>query len=80
MKRFLKEHNITIEMAEGDEEILKQHTVDYIGFSYYMSIAASTDPEHLAKSKGNLLGGVKIRTCNRLNGAGRSTLKGCALP
>ncbi|MBJ3801647.1 MULTISPECIES: aryl-phospho-beta-d-glucosidase [Bacillus] len=59
MKRYLAENNIEIEMAEGDEELLKEHTVDYIGFSYYMSMAASTDPEELAKSGGNLLGGVK---------------------
>lgn len=59
MKRYLAENNIEIEMAEGDEELLKEHTVDYIGFSYYMSMAASTDPQELAKSGGNLLGGVK---------------------
>ncbi|MGM9926438.1 MAG: glycoside hydrolase family 1 protein [Bacillus sp. (in: firmicutes)] len=59
LKRFLRENNITIEMAEGDEEILKEHTVDYIGFSYYMTFVASTDPEALEKAKGNLLDGVK---------------------
>nr|AFS64714.1 beta-glucosidase [Bacillus amyloliquefaciens] len=59
MKRFFKENGITIEMKEGDEALLKEHTVDYIGFSYYMSMTASTAPEDLAQSKGNLLGGVK---------------------
>ncbi|KXZ13087.1 6-phospho-beta-glucosidase [Bacillus nakamurai] len=59
MKRFFKENGITIEMKDGDEALLKEHTVDYIGFSYYMSMTASTDPEHLAQSEGNLLGGVK---------------------
>ncbi|MGW8264027.1 family 1 glycosylhydrolase, partial [Bacillus sp. LR--39] len=37
----------------------KENTVDYIGFSYYMSMVASTSPEDLAKTEGNLLGGVK---------------------
>ncbi len=59
MKRFFKENGIAIEMAEGDEDILKENTVDYIGFSYYMSMVASTNPEDLAKTGGNLLGGVK---------------------
>ncbi|KAA6449970.1 6-phospho-beta-glucosidase [Bacillus atrophaeus] len=59
MKRFFKENEISIEMHPGDEKLLKEHTVDYIGFSYYMSMTASTDPEDLAKSGGNLLGGVK---------------------
>ncbi|WP_219191868.1 glycoside hydrolase family 1 protein [Bacillus paralicheniformis] len=59
MKRFFKENGIAIEMAEGDEDILKENTVDYIGFSYYMSMVASTNPKDLAKTGGNLLGGVK---------------------
>ena len=29
-------------MEEGDEEILKEGTVDYIGFSYYMSNAVKS--------------------------------------
>ncbi|OIJ17313.1 6-phospho-beta-glucosidase [Anaerobacillus alkalilacustris] len=59
MKRYFKENDITIVMEEGDEEILKQHPVDYIGFSYYMSFVASTAPEDLEKADGNLLNGVK---------------------
>lgn len=34
-----------IKMLEGDDEILKNGTVDYIGFSYYMSTAVSSDAE-----------------------------------
>lgn len=79
MKRFFKENGITIEMAEGDEDILKENTVDYIGFSYYMSMVASTSPEDLAKRKATCSAASKIRTLNRPNGAGRSILKGSAL-
>ena len=32
-----------IGMQEGDEDILKQGTVDYIGFSYYMSTVVKAD-------------------------------------
>lgn len=36
LKMFEKE-GISIQMEEGDVDILKNHTVDFIGFSYYMS-------------------------------------------
>ena len=44
MKRYFRENNIDIKFAEGDEEILK-HTVDFISFSYYMSICETADEE-----------------------------------
>ncbi len=46
-KRFFKENDIHIEMEKGDEELLKNNTVDYIAFSYYSSRCVSTDPEIL---------------------------------
>jgi len=55
-KRLFNENNIQIKMEPGDEEILK-NTVDFVSFSYYMSICESTDPNQVA-GKGNLLGGV----------------------
>ena len=58
MKRYFRDNNIEIVMEEGDEQLLKEGTVDYIGFSYYMSFVASTDPQH-QKTSGNLLEGVK---------------------
>ncbi|SEM55553.1 6-phospho-beta-glucosidase [Mesobacillus persicus] len=58
-KRFFKDHNLKIEMEQGDEELLKNHTVDYIGFSYYASRATSTDPEVLKNmTSGNVFGSV----------------------
>ncbi|MFC4319988.1 6-phospho-beta-glucosidase [Litchfieldia salsa] len=60
MINYFKEHNINIEMADGDTDLLQNNTVDYIGFSYYMSFVASTAPEHNdATTAGNLLAGVK---------------------
>ncbi|BCN29137.1 glycoside hydrolase family 1 protein [Anaeromicropila herbilytica] len=55
VKRILSKMGGEIKMEPGDEEILK-NTVDFISFSYYMSICESAKPA--AKGEGNLLGGV----------------------
>jgi 6-phospho-beta-glucosidase len=44
-KRFFEEKGIQIHMEPGDEEILKQGTVDFYTFSYYMSNCVSHRPE-----------------------------------
>ncbi|QUG75216.1 family 1 glycosylhydrolase [Erwinia sp. E602] len=50
---------VTLDIQPGDLELIKQHTVDYIGFSYYMSSTIyKTDPAAEAAS-GNLLGGAR---------------------
>ena len=51
IKRF-ERLGIMPHMEEGDLELLKQGTVDYIGFSYYMSTVATTDP-NAEKTGGN---------------------------
>ncbi|HCQ8732567.1 TPA: 6-phospho-beta-glucosidase [Enterococcus faecalis] len=50
---------IQIEMEEGDEELLKEHTVDFISFSYYSSRVTSTDPEINEQTAGNIFASVK---------------------
>ena len=57
MKRYFREHGIQIQFAPEDEEILK-NTVDFVSFSYYMSVCATSDPAKQKKGLGNLLGGV----------------------
>ena len=57
MKRYFRENNIEIKFEPGDEEILK-NTVDFVSFSYYMSICETADPAKQTKGKGNLMGGV----------------------
>lgn len=57
MKRYMREHGICVKFAPGDEEILK-NTVDFISFSYYVSVCATADPEKNICGEGNLLGGV----------------------
>lgn len=45
-QRWFREQNITLQMEEGDEEILR-NSVDYISFSYYWSLCASADPNEV---------------------------------
>ena len=58
-KRFFRENGIELQIEAGDLDILKQHTVDYIGFSYYASRCTSADPEILKNfTDGNIFGSV----------------------
>lgn len=57
LKEFERE-GIEIEMEPNDLELLKEYTVDFISFSYYMSKVTSTDPE-IEKTAGNMFAGVK---------------------
>ncbi|MDE6052794.1 MAG: family 1 glycosylhydrolase, partial [Lachnospiraceae bacterium] len=56
MKRYFKENGINIQMSEGDEELLL-NTVDFVSFSYYMSICETADTSK-ERGPGNILGGV----------------------
>ncbi len=56
-KRYFRDNNINLEITEEDAEILK-NTVDFISFSYYVSVCATSDPEKNIRGEGNLLGGV----------------------
>ncbi|WP_456309914.1 glycoside hydrolase family 1 protein [Serratia proteamaculans] len=58
-KKLWQSLGVTLDIQPGDLELIKQHTVDYIGFSYYMSSTTyATDPDAAAAS-GNLLGGAR---------------------
>ncbi|WP_151736904.1 glycoside hydrolase family 1 protein ['Paenibacillus yunnanensis' Narsing Rao et al. 2020] len=57
MKRYFRENGIEIHFAPEDEELLK-HTVDFISFSYYVSICETGDPEKRTTGQGNLFAGV----------------------
>lgn len=57
MKRYLRERGIKVEFAPEDAGILK-NTVDFISFSYYVSVCATADTEKNIRGEGNLLGGV----------------------
>ena len=57
-KRFWEENGISIKMEDGDLALLKEGTVDFFTFSYYMTNCISTDPTKQA-SAGNIMGGTK---------------------
>lgn len=58
-KSFFEEKGVNLIMEPGDEDILKEGTVDFYTFSYYMSNCVTTDEELKAQSSGNLMGGIK---------------------
>ena len=57
-KRYFEENNIVLDIIEEDKKILKEGTVDYYTFSYYMSNCESASGDE-DKTSGNLLGGIK---------------------
>lgn len=57
MKRYFKEHHIELKQDKDDAKILK-NTVDFVSFSYYMSVCETADEEKKIKGKGNIMGGV----------------------
>ena len=59
MNRFFKENDIEIQFAPGDKELMSEHTVDFVSFSYYMSVVAAHDPESYSSGRGNVLGGLQ---------------------
>ena len=54
--RKLREEGIELNITEEDRETLK-HTVDFVSFSYYVSICATADPS-FEKGPGNIFAGV----------------------
>ncbi len=59
IQRYFKDHHINLEIHEGDMEIIKEGTVDYFGFSYYMSRTEKKVKSAEEASQGNIIGGVK---------------------
>lgn len=56
--KALEAKGITIPFAEGDVELLREHPVDYISFSYYMTLTESVRPD-AERTPGNTVLGVK---------------------
>ncbi len=55
--RYFRENGIELDITDSDREILS-HTVDFVSFSYYMSICETADPAKKVAGEGNLIGGV----------------------
>ncbi|ULT57721.1 6-phospho-beta-glucosidase [Neobacillus drentensis] len=58
-KRYFKENGIKLDIQDGDLEMIKEGTVDYIGFSYYMSRTERKEKTNEESASGNIIGGVK---------------------
>ena len=56
-RRFFRDKGIELAITDEDRAILK-NTVDFVSFSYYVSICATADPAKNIRGEGNLLGGV----------------------
>ena len=55
--RYFRENGIELDITEEDRELLT-NTVDFVSFSYYMSICETADPAKKVKGEGNIMGGV----------------------
>ncbi|MGT2935673.1 6-phospho-beta-glucosidase [Streptococcus castoreus] len=58
LKKFEHE-NLNIVMTQEDLALLKEHTVDFISFSYYSSRVASGDPKVNETTQGNIFASIK---------------------
>ncbi|MBP1039955.1 family 1 glycosylhydrolase [Vagococcus sp. BWB3-3] len=56
--RYFENNDIELAIEADDLALIKEHPVDYLSFSYYMSTTISTNPEH-ASAEGNFFGGTK---------------------
>lgn len=59
IKQYFKNRNIKVHFEEGDEAILKEGTVDFYTFSYYMTSCIANSTAKEKRAGGNLFGGVK---------------------
>lgn len=57
-QRYFEENRIEVRMEPGDEAILREGTVDFYTFSYYMSNCVAKNPV-AEETSGNGLGGLK---------------------
>ena len=80
-KKRMEKAGITLHTEPGDEQVLKEGTVDFVSFSYYSSRCITTDQEILAEEKadGNaVLEAVKNPYLKASEWAGPSTRWACA--
>jgi len=55
---FFRKEGIRLSVTEEDRRILREHTVDFVSFSYYVSVCATADPAKNVRGEGNLFTGV----------------------
>jgi 6-phospho-beta-glucosidase len=61
MLRYFREHGIDLHITDEDRDLLK-HTVDFVSFSYYLSVCETAKPTRTDDIEGNVFGGVSNPT------------------
>jgi 6-phospho-beta-glucosidase len=56
--RSLKDQGVELVITDEDRALLRENTVDFVSFSYYMSVAETADPAKRVIGLGNIMGGV----------------------
>jgi 6-phospho-beta-glucosidase len=59
IKRYWKENGVQLNIQDGDIELLKEGKVDFISFSYYMSLTEKKIKGSNDETAGNVFGGMK---------------------
>lgn len=59
IKKYFARKNIHLEHTKQDDELLEHNTVDFLSFSYYMSMITTVNPEKYSTTNGNLVSGLK---------------------
>ncbi|MBO0452855.1 6-phospho-beta-glucosidase [Candidatus Enterococcus murrayae] len=59
IKRYFKENDISIVITPEDNELLANNTVDFISYSYYMTMLSSKKIDDEKKVNGNIFVGIK---------------------
>ncbi|WP_283584319.1 glycoside hydrolase family 1 protein [Limosilactobacillus difficilis] len=57
--QYFKEHQLKIKMSSTELKVIRENTVDFVSFSYYMSMLAATDTNSLQMTNGNTVIGGK---------------------
>lgn len=58
-KNYCKKYKLKLDIKQEDINLMKRYPIDYIAFSYYMSITVSAHPETYPKSDGNHFSGIR---------------------
>ncbi|MDL5351863.1 glycoside hydrolase family 1 protein [Microbacterium sp. zg-YB36] len=56
--RSLREKGVELSITDEDRALLKENTVDFVSFSYYVSICETADESRRVIGEGNIFGGV----------------------
>lgn len=58
LEHEFKARGITLDRSQEELDLIREYTVDYIAFSYYMTLTDSAHPEQYEKSAGNVFSGI----------------------